>query len=76
MFTMVTPERPGSMWCQAGIWRPSESGPASRAIGDQLGASVFSIHGAGLLFMRIDRSLGTACRIADAFHRSAEFHSL
>jgi hypothetical protein len=29
-----------------------------------------------LLFMRIDNSLGTACRIADAFRRSAEFRSL
>ena len=27
MFTMLTPERPGSLWCQAGIWRPSEPGP-------------------------------------------------
>jgi hypothetical protein len=44
-------------------------------IGDQLGASVFTIHGAGL-FMRLANSLGTACRIEDAFRRSAEFRSL
>jgi hypothetical protein len=58
------------------VVRKSHLSCANVSIGDQLGASVFTIYGAGLLFIHIASSLGTACRIADAFRCSAEFCSL
>jgi len=39
------------------------------------GASVFRVHGGGLL-LRAANTLGTARRVADALRRSPEFHSL
>jgi hypothetical protein len=49
---------------------------ASVAIGDQPGASVFRVHGGGLLVLRLVNTLGTARRVADALRRSPELRSL
>jgi hypothetical protein len=47
---------------------------ASVSIADQPGASVFRVHGGGVL--RIVNTFGTARRVADALRRSPEFRSL
>ncbi len=49
---------------------------ATISIADRPGASVFGVHGGGLLFLRILNSFGTARRVADALRRSPEFRSL
>ena len=49
---------------------------ANISIADQPGASVFRVHGGGLLFLRILNSFSTARRVADALRRSPEFRSL
>jgi hypothetical protein len=49
---------------------------ATISIADQPGASVFGVHGGGLLFLRLVNSFGTARRVADALRRSPEFRSL
>ena len=56
--------------------RKSSVSYASVSIGAQPGASVFTVHGGGLLFLRIVNSLSTARRVADALRRSPEFRSL
>ena len=58
------------------VVRKSHLSCANVSIGDQLGASVFTIHGGGLLFIRIASSLGAACQVAAAFRGSPEFGSL
>jgi hypothetical protein len=47
---------------------------ATISIGDQPGASVFGVHGGGVLFLV--NTFGTARRVADALRRSPEFRSL
>lgn len=49
---------------------------ANISIADTPGASVFRVHGGGLLFLRVANTLGTARRVADALRRSPEFRSL
>jgi hypothetical protein len=49
---------------------------ASISIVDQPGASVFRVHGGGLLFLRFVNTFGTARRVADSLRRSPEFRSL
>jgi hypothetical protein len=49
---------------------------ANVSIADQPGASVFGVHGGGLIFLRIVNTFGTARRVADALRRSPEFRSL
>jgi hypothetical protein len=49
---------------------------ANISITNQPGASVFGVHGGGLIFLRIVNTLGTARRVADALRRSPEFRSL
>jgi hypothetical protein len=49
---------------------------ANISIRDQPGASVFGVHGGGLLFMRFVNTVSTARRVADALRRSPEFRSL
>ncbi len=49
---------------------------ASVSISDQPGASVFGVHGGGLLLLRLVNTFGTARRVADALRRSPEFRSL
>jgi len=49
---------------------------ANISITDQPGASVFGVHGGGLIFLRVVNTLGTARRVADALRRSPEFRSL
>jgi hypothetical protein len=49
---------------------------ANISIADQPGASVFGVHGGGLLFLRLINTFGTARRVADALRRSPEFRSL
>ncbi len=49
---------------------------ANVSIVDQPGASVFRVHGGGLLFLRIVNTFGTARRVADSLRRSPEFRSL
>ena len=49
---------------------------ATISIADQPGASVFGVHGGGLLFLRLLNTFGTARRAADALRRSPEFRSL
>jgi hypothetical protein len=49
---------------------------ATIAVADQPGASVFRVHGGGLLFLRFVNTFGTARRVADALRRSPEFRSL
>ena len=49
---------------------------ANISIADTPGASVFRVHGGGLLFLRIANTFGTARRVADALRRSPEFRSL
>ena len=58
------------------VVRKSNLSYANVAITDQPGASVFTVHGGGLLFVRMANSLGTARRVADALRRSPEFRSL
>jgi hypothetical protein len=55
--------------------RKSHLSCANVSIGDQFGASVYTIHG-GLLFVCIANSLGTARRVVGALRRSSEFRSL
>ena len=47
---------------------------ANVSIKDQPGASVFGVHGGGLLFLL--NTLGPARQVADALRRSPEFRSL
>jgi hypothetical protein len=47
---------------------------ATISISDQPGASVFAVHGGGVLLPV--NTLGTARRVADALRRSPEFRSL
>ena len=47
---------------------------ASVSIAAQPGASVFRVHGGGVL--RVVNTFGTARRVADALRRSPEFRSL
>jgi len=49
---------------------------ANISIAGAPGASVFRIHGGGLIFLRVANTLGTARRVADALRRSPEFRSL
>jgi hypothetical protein len=49
---------------------------ANVSIADAPGASVFLIHGGGLIFFRVANTLGTARRVADVLRRSPEFRSL
>jgi hypothetical protein len=49
---------------------------ASVSIADAPGASVFLVHGGGLVFLRVANTLGTARRVADVLRRSPEFRSL
>ncbi len=49
---------------------------ATISIGDQPGASVFGVHGGGLIFMRLVNTFSTARRVANALRRSPEFRSL
>jgi len=49
---------------------------ANISIADQPGASVFRVHGGGLLVLRIVNTFSTARRVADALRRSPEFRSL
>ena len=58
------------------VARKSHLSCANVSIGDHLGASVFTIHGGGLLFIRIANSLGAVCQVAAAFRRSPESRSL
>lgn len=58
------------------VVRKSSVSYANVSITDQPGASVFTVHGGGLLFLRIANTLGTARRVADALRRSPEFRSL
>jgi hypothetical protein len=58
------------------VVRKSSVSYANISITDQPGASVFTVHGGGLPFLRIANSLGTARRVADALRRSPEFRSL
>ncbi len=54
--------------------RKSSLSYATISISDQPGASVFRVHGGGLL--RFVSTFGTARRVADALRRSPEFRSL
>ena len=56
--------------------RKSQLMYANISIADQPGASVFRVHGGGLVFLRIVNTFGTARRTADALRRSPEFRSL
>jgi hypothetical protein len=56
--------------------RKSQLMYANISIAHAPGASVFRVHGGGLLFLRAANTLGTARRVADALHRSPEFRSL
>jgi hypothetical protein len=56
--------------------RKSQLSYATVSIADSPGASVFRVHGGGLLFVRIANTIGTARRVADALRRSPEFRSL
>jgi hypothetical protein len=56
--------------------RKSALAYANISISDQPGASVFGVHGGGLIFMRLVNTFGTARRVADALRRSPEFRSL
>jgi hypothetical protein len=49
---------------------------ANVLIGDQPGASVFGVHGGGLIFLRLVNTFSTARRVADALRFSPEFRSL
>jgi hypothetical protein len=49
---------------------------ANVSIADAPGASVFLIHGGGLVFLRVVNTLSTARRVADVLRRSPEFRSL
>ena len=49
---------------------------ATIAIVSTPGASVFRVHGGGLLFLRVANTFGTARRVADVLRRSPEFRSL
>ena len=56
--------------------RKSQLMYADISIADTPGASVFRIHGGGLVLLRMVNTLGTARRVADALLRSPEFGSL
>ena len=56
--------------------RKSQLMYANVSIASTPGASVFRVHGGGLLFLRAANTLGTARRVADALRRSPEFRSL
>ena len=56
--------------------RKSPVAYATISIASVPGASVFRVHGGGLLFLRIANTVGTARRVADALRRSPEFRSL
>ena len=58
------------------IVRKSTLEYANISISDQPGASVFGVHGGGLIFMRLVNTFSTARRVADALRRSPEFRSL
>ena len=49
---------------------------ANISTNDEPGASVFGVHGGGLIFLRVVNTFGTARRVADALRRSPEFRSL
>jgi hypothetical protein len=49
---------------------------ANISIADTPGASVFRVHGGGLLFLRLANTVSTARRVADVLRRSPEFRSL
>ena len=49
---------------------------ANVSIADAPGASVFLIHGGGLVFLRVANTFSTARRVADVLRRSPEFRSL
>lgn len=49
---------------------------ANVSITDRPGASVFGVHGGGLIILRTVNTFGTARRVADALRRSPEFRSL
>ena len=49
---------------------------ANISIADTPGASVFRVHGGGLLFLRVANTFGTTRRVAEALRRSPEFRSL
>jgi hypothetical protein len=49
---------------------------ANVLIRDQPGASVFGVHGGGLIFLRLVNTFSTARRVADALRLSPEFRSL
>jgi hypothetical protein len=49
---------------------------ATVAIANTPGASVFRVHGGGLLVLRVVNTLGTARHVAEALRRSPEFRSL
>jgi len=56
--------------------RKSQLRYANVSITDQPGASVFGVHGGGLIFLRVVNTFGTARRVAEALRRSPEFRSL
>lgn len=56
--------------------RKSPLSYANVSIRDQPGASVFGVHGGGLLFLRLVNTFGTARRVTEALRRSPEFRSL
>jgi hypothetical protein len=57
------------------VVRRSHLSCANVSIGDELGASVYTIHG-GLLSVCLANSLGTGRRVVGALRRSPEFRSL
>jgi hypothetical protein len=58
------------------VVRKGQMAYATIAIVNNPGASVFRVHGGGLLLLRLANTFGTARRVADALRRSPEFHSL
>jgi len=56
--------------------RKSQLMYATISISDRPGASVFGVHGGGIIFLRLVNTFGTARRVADALRRSPEFRSL
>lgn len=58
------------------VVRRSAAMYASISIADQPGASIFRVHGGGLLVLRVVNTFGTARKVADALRRSPEFRSL
>ena len=66
-------ESNGSRWVTV---RKSQLMYANISITERPGASVFGVHGGGLIFLRIVNTFGTARRVADALRRYPEFRSL